>query len=64
MRVATNAALMERCGHWLATECPDRLTQQLLTFFGVGQTRQSPHELRLNLKSLRGPNHEDETSRH
>jgi pimeloyl-ACP methyl ester carboxylesterase len=22
------------CGHWLATECPDDFTQQLLTFFG------------------------------
>ncbi|WP_193194527.1 alpha/beta fold hydrolase [Nostoc sp. MG11] len=25
---------MPRCGHWLASECPDDLTQQLLTFFG------------------------------
>ncbi len=41
--VATNVrgGVMERCGHWLATECPDRLTQQLLTFFSEKQTRQS-----------------------
>jgi len=25
---------IERCGHWLATECPNELTRQLLTFFG------------------------------
>lgn len=25
---------MPRCGHWLASECLDDLTQQLLTFFG------------------------------
>lgn len=24
---------MPRCGHWFAAECPDDLTQQLLTFF-------------------------------
>jgi pimeloyl-ACP methyl ester carboxylesterase len=25
---------IEHCGHWLAAECPNELTQQLLTFFG------------------------------
>lgn len=30
--VNTRGVVMEKCGHWLSTECPNRVTQELLTF--------------------------------
>lgn len=34
--VATNVrgGVIERCGHWIADERPEYLTEQLLAFFG------------------------------
>lgn len=31
--------VMEGCGHWLATECPDELTRRLLAFFAEEQRK-------------------------